>query len=87
MDDDAGTAGLSLRDGMELSGMSIEQLWLRYVGVGGSESVNTIQDHLSGAVAINSRQHNQLAQAINEHFIERDENHPVAYQGILRTSP
>lgn len=75
--------GLSLADGFDLSGMTLPELWLRYIGVGGSESANTIQEHVSGDVHLSSRQHNVLAQAINEYFIERQQNHPVAYQGIV----
>ena len=83
MDDETAMPGLSLRDGMDLSGMSVQQLWLRYIGLGGCETPTDIQHQLLGTVAIGDHEHNLLAQAINEHFIERGQDHPVHYRGAL----
>ena len=35
-----------------------------------------------GLIRPDSHEHNLIAQAINECFIERDENHPVGYQEL-----
>jgi hypothetical protein len=73
-------AGLSLSDGFDLSGMTLTELWLRYIGIGGSQTAAVIDRQLYDPTAIDRYQYNLLAQALNEHFIERQENHPVAYR-------
>jgi hypothetical protein len=72
--------GLSLRDGMDLSGMTITQLWLRYVGLGGCQTPSDLQQEVFGSAHVDSREHNLLAQAINEHFLDNDQAYPVAYR-------
>jgi len=74
-------AGLSLSDGLDLSGMTLRQVWLRYIGIGGCEGLTEVEKQLSGRTVLTSYEHNLLAQAINEHFIELDQDHPVAYDG------
>jgi hypothetical protein len=75
------TLGLTLRDGMELSGMSWPELWTRYINLGGSASIAVLQGHVADPVGLTGYEHDVIAQAINEHFTERGEDHPVAYTG------
>jgi hypothetical protein len=77
-------AGFSLSDGWDLSGLTLTELWLRYLGLGGSASPAQLEGYASGHVAPDSYQHNLIAQAINEHFLDHGEDHPVSYQDIPR---
>lgn len=72
-------SGLSLYDGMQLSGMDFHQLWLRHITVGGTRNELEVEAYTRGLLAPDPLEHNILAQAINEHFLERGQDHPVAY--------
>ena len=76
---------LNLFSGMLASGMNYEQLWLRYVGVGGHAGPLELEGYVLGLLAPDRYQHDMIAQAINESFIERGENHPVGYWDIPDT--
>ena len=75
-------AGFSLSDGWDLSGLTLSQLWLRYLAVGGTASQTQVGQYASGQVRPDKHQHNMIAHAINEHFTDRGEDHPVSYQDI-----
>lgn len=72
-------SGLSLRDGLDLSGLSFGQLWLLYASVGGAGDELDIEAYVLGLLAPDSYEHDVIAQALNEHFLNRGEDHPVAY--------
>lgn len=74
--------GFSLSDGWDLSGLTLEELWLGYLAVGGSATPGQVAAYTRGQSRPDTYQHNMIAQAINEHFIGRGENHPVGYQDI-----
>ncbi|HEX8078734.1 MAG TPA: hypothetical protein VF557_00840 [Jatrophihabitans sp.] len=76
-----GAAGpdLSLRDGMDLSGMSVNELWLRQVAVGGTAGSLETEAYVFGLLTADRYQYDVLAQALNEHFLERGQAHPVGY--------
>ncbi len=76
--------GLSLTDGMELSGMSFQQLWLRQVSIGGDLGALEVEAYVLGLLPPDGHRHNLLAQALNEHFVERGQNHPVGYSSASR---
>ncbi len=75
-------AGFSLSDGWDLSGLTLAELWLRYLAVGGTASRARVEAYARGLLCPDSHQHNMIAQAINEAFIELGEEHPVSYQDI-----
>jgi hypothetical protein len=75
-------AGFSLSDGWDLSGLTLTELWLRYLAIGGSASRVGLRAYARGLARPDSHQHNIIAQAINEHFIEQGEDHPVSYQDL-----
>jgi hypothetical protein len=80
--------GLTLADGMARSGLSIPQLWLRYVAIGGSATASQLRDHVVNETCTDDHEHDLIAQAINETFLEKGEDHPVAYRHITpRDSP
>jgi hypothetical protein len=74
--------GFSLSDGWDLSGLTLADLWLRYLGVGGTASPDRVAAYARGTMIPDSYQHNMIAQAINEYFTDQGEDHPVGYQDI-----
>ena len=74
--------GLSLRDGMARCGMRYDELWLRQLGLGGDAGLLEVEAYVLGVLEVDRYQHDLLAQAINECFLERGENHPVAYRSL-----
>lgn len=77
------SSGLSLFEGMCRSGMTYQELWLRQVSVGGIAGDLEVEAYVLGLLAPDRHQHDVLAQAINEYFIERGGNHPVSYSESL----
>jgi hypothetical protein len=71
--------GLSLFEGMSLSGMTYQELWLRQVSVGGIAGDLEVEAYVLGLLTPDRHQHDVLAQAINEFFLERGADHPVSY--------
>ncbi len=74
-----GPDGLSLHTGMLATGMDYYQLWLRYVGVSGSAGPLELEAYVLGLLSPDAYQHDLIAQAINEWFIDQGQNHPVRY--------
>jgi hypothetical protein len=72
-------SGLNLRQGLSRSGMTYEELWLRQVALGGPAGRLEVEAYVLGLLHIDPYQHDVLAQAINESFLERGEDHPVSY--------
>lgn len=75
-------AGFSLSDGWDLSGLTLTELWLRYLAIGGTATPAQVAAYARGQSRPDSHQHNMIAQAINEHFTDHGEDHPVSYQDI-----
>jgi hypothetical protein len=71
--------GLNLAEGFTRSGMPYEELWLRQVALGGSAGRLEVEAYVLGLLSADPYQHDLLAQALNECFLERDEDHPVRY--------
>ncbi len=72
-------SGMSLEDGMRLSGMSYPELWLRYVSVSGTSGELELEAYVLGLLVPDDFQHNLIAQALNEHFIDLGLDLPVGY--------
>jgi hypothetical protein len=75
----SGDPGLTLAEGMTRSGMTVDQLWLRYLGVGGDAGEMEVEAYLLGLLRVDPFEHDLIAQALNEYFIDHGGNHPVAY--------
>jgi tryptophanase len=63
----------------EQCGLSHDQLWVDYVGVGGACTPQTMGALLSGDEPLGRRQYDFLAQALNERYMDLGMNHPVPY--------
>lgn len=76
-----GTPGLSLADGLDLAGIDYHTLWTQYLALGGRGTVAELRARIQGTAPLDDYDHNVIAQAINETFLDRDQNHPVTYRG------
>jgi len=68
-----------LEAGLARSGLTYQELWWRQVAVGGDASPLELEAYLLGLLAIDPHQHDVIAQALNEHFLDCGEDHPVPY--------
>jgi len=70
---------LQLEAGLTRSGLTYQELWWRQVAVGGDASPLELEAYLLGLLTIDPHQHDVIAQALNEHFLDCGEDHPVPY--------
>ncbi len=75
-------SGLSLQDGMRLSGMTYPELWLRHISVSGAIGELELEAYVLELLVPDNYQHNLIAQALNEYFIEVGQYYPVGYRDI-----
>jgi len=61
------------------AGLSHGELWLRYFELGGMSSALQVEAFLYGALLPSPHDHDVVAHALNERFVELGGNHPVAY--------
>lgn len=59
--------------------LSHSELWIRYFGLGGMSSALELQAILYGALRPSDHDHDVIAHALNERFVELGGNHPVPY--------
>jgi hypothetical protein len=75
-----------LRAGLAMSELELGELWLAYAGLGGSMGIDEVKATLRGEREPTAHDHNVLAQALNDYFTERGQDHPVPYAGDLDAS-
>lgn len=68
-----------LRAAQEHLGVGLYDVWFGYIAVGGDASLRQVQWWLMGAAEPDDHDHDLLAQALNDRYVERGLNHPVAY--------
>jgi len=61
------------------AGLSHGELWLRYFELGGMSTALQLEAFLYGALQPSVHDHDVIAHALNERFVELGGNHPVAY--------
>jgi len=64
-----------------LAGLSHGELWVRYFGLGGMHSDGELRAILSGTAGTSAHDHDVIARALNERFVELGGNHLVPYAG------
>jgi hypothetical protein len=75
------TAGISLADGFDLAGLDISEIWVRYMSLGGTAAQPRLLAEVAGTVAISDLEHDLIAQALNEVFLDRSVDvFPVSYR-------
>lgn len=60
------------------AGLSLDELWTAYFALGGAQSPQGLREYLAG-MRSSLRDYDVVALALNEHFADRGENHPVPY--------
>lgn len=86
-EDEVSESVSSLRAGLAMSRMQLPELWAAYVGLGGSLSMEELAAGLRGTRVLSAHDHDVVAQALNDHFIERGQDHPVPYSEDLAGRP
>jgi len=61
------------------AGLTREELWLRYFELGGMSTALELEAFLYGALVPTDHDHDVVAHALNERFVELGGNHPVPY--------
>jgi hypothetical protein len=61
------------------AGLTIADLWLRYFGLGGMSTPVELEALLFGALMPTDHDHDLIAHALNERFVELGGNHSVPY--------
>jgi hypothetical protein len=59
--------------------LSHGELWLRYFELGGMSTGLELEAYLYGALEPSGHDHDVIAHALNERFVEMGGNHPVPY--------
>jgi len=74
----------SLADGMELAGANLDELWWRYLAIGGDADQQLVAECVRGAVPCDLREYSIIAQALNECFVDLGlDTFPVGYRPRL----
>jgi hypothetical protein len=68
-----------LETGLIRSGLTYQELWWRQVAVGGDASPLELEAYLLGLLTLDPHQHDLIAQALNEHFLDLGQDHPMPY--------
>ena len=63
----------------EQAGLSHGELWLRYFELGGMSTALQVEAFLYGVLEPSVHDHDIVAHALNERFVELGGNHPVPY--------
>jgi hypothetical protein len=66
--------------------LSRGELWLRYFELGGMSTALQLEAFLYGALLPSAHDHDVIAHALNERFVELGGNHPVPYKGDSRVN-
>jgi hypothetical protein len=61
------------------AGLSHEQLWFRYFELGGMSTSLEVEAFVYGLLLPTAHDHDLIAHAINERWVELGGNHPVPY--------
>ena len=59
-----------LQASCEALGLSCEQLWIAYFGIGGNHPPNDLESWLAGTARPSAFEYDLVAQAINERFVD-----------------
>ena len=65
-------------------GLSVEALWLAYVVLGGAATLPQLGHYLSDGGGFTRAQHDYVAQALNDYYIDLGRNHRVPYSEAFK---
>ena len=81
--DDLTASALVLRAGLAMSELDPHTLWVDYAALGGTMTPAELTQALQGQRLLSDHEHDLLAQALNDDFTGRGQNHPVPYSEDL----
>jgi hypothetical protein len=73
---------LTLADGQRQLALTDTELWTRYLALGGSGDIRHLRDHVRAVDCPDDHDHKVIAQSLNDAFVERGHDHPVAYHHL-----
>ena len=76
----------TFEDARRDTGLSHDELWLRYFALGGMRTAFEVEAILYGALAPTTQDRDLLAVALNERYSELGGNHPIAFSERRRRS-
>ena len=68
-----------IRRGLDRAQWNLTDLWIASVGIGGGFTRDQIAHITDGTTDATSLEHDILATALNDHFTDHGQNHPVQY--------
>jgi hypothetical protein len=68
-----------LETGLNASGLSYRELWWRQLCIGGDAGPLELEAYVLGLLRCSPHQHDLIAQALNEHYLDQGGDHPVTY--------
>lgn len=91
-DSPRGLPSAALQTSVDRTGLSLEELWMRYFALGGSADIVELDAHLAGLAPLPPDEHDLLAHAVNERLDELLLEHRIPYrrrihQGRPTTGP
>lgn len=78
--DQAPVVATDIADGRRRLGMSTMTLWIGYFEVGGNGTLAEVEQWLAGERGPSDRDHDFLAQALNDGFLEQGLDHPMGFR-------
>jgi hypothetical protein len=82
--DDASALRSAVGAAMAMLDLRLEELWTDYVELGGNLSQTALTSFMGGHSDLSRGDYDRLAHAINERFMDRDEDHPLPYSDDIR---
>lgn len=79
--DRIGEDKIDIFEGLDRLGISLEELWLDAYALGGDLSLPETEAYVFGVLE-DAHEHNVLAQALNERFMDQDLDHLVRYMAL-----
>ena len=77
-------AGAILDAARRRTGLTVQDLWIRYYSLGGTNTEAELASYLDGGREPTAPEYDVIAQALNDWHVERGENHPVPYAADLQ---
>ncbi len=77
----------ALRTGLAMSGLDLDALWLRCIALAAIPDTTWLTGILDGSHPRTAREHDVIAQALNDIFVDAQQDRPVRYTAQLTTGP
>jgi hypothetical protein len=77
----------ALQRGFRCTGWTISELWIAAVGIGGGFQRHEVEAIAAGERRASPAEHDILAAALNDYFVDRGQNHPVGQWSDLPPAP